>query len=200
METVVMTMISYLIGSLPTGYLVTRKILGTDIRDHGSGNVGATNVARKLGFRMGALVALVDIIKGLIPVMLARTFLPAGQPAYLLYIIGIAAILGHDNSIFLKFDGGKGVATTFGVMLGISPPAFVVLGAVWLFIAFTLKIVSVASLLGTLTLPVSAYLLTGSMIEVLLAGIVFLSIVITHRGNIERLMKGEEKPISMGEN
>ena len=200
METVLMTLISYLIGSLPTGYLVTKRILGTDIRQHGSGNVGATNVARKLGFRMGALVALVDIFKGLIPVMIARVFLPAAQPAYLFYIIGIAAILGHDSSIFLKFDGGKGVATTFGVMLGISPVSFVVMGAVWLFIAFTLKIVSVASLLGTMTLPVSAYLMTGSMIEVFLAGIIFLSIVITHRGNIERLMKGQEKPINMGEN
>jgi len=200
METVLMTLISYLIGSLPTGYLVTKRILGTDIRQHGSGNVGATNVARKLGFRMGALVALVDIFKGLIPVMIARVFLPDAQPAYLFYIIGIAAILGHDNSIFLKFDGGKGVATTFGVMLGISPVSFVVMGAVWLFIAFTLKIVSVASLLGTMTLPVSAYLMTGSMMEVFLAGIIFLSIVITHRGNIERLMKGQEKPINMGEN
>ncbi len=200
METVLMTLISYLIGSLPTGYLVTKKILGTDIRQHGSGNVGATNVARKLGFRMGALVALVDIFKGLIPVMIARAFLPAAQPAYLLYIIGIAAILGHDNSIFLKFDGGKGVATTFGVMLGISPASFVVMGAVWLFIAFTLKIVSVASLIGTMTLPFSAYVMTGSMMEVLLAGIIFLSIAFTHRGNIERLMKGQEKPINMGEN
>ncbi len=198
MEIVFLSAAAYLFGSVPTGYIVTRKLLQKDIRRHGSGNVGATNVARKLGFKMGAAVAAVDIAKGFIPVMLGRLFLPEGYPLYFLYLIGLAAILGHDNSIFLKFDGGKGVATTFGAILAISPPAFVILGLVWLAITYFLRIVSVASLAGTLTIPLSAFIFGDSISEIAFGAVIFLSIAVTHRGNIKRLLKGEEKPIQPG--
>ncbi len=199
MELILPVVLAYLIGSIPTAYLVTKKFLHTDIRNYGSGNVGATNVARKLGFKMGAFVALVDIAKGLIPLLIARIILPPASPAFYLYIIGLAAIIGHVKSIFLKFDGGKGVATTFGVMLGVAPASFVVMGLVWLIIAFTLKIVSVASLLANLSLPLSAYIFTGSGFQVFFAALVFIFIAITHRGNIKRLIRGEENPINLGD-
>lgn len=200
MEIIILLLfLAYFIGAIPTAYILTKKILKIDIRKYGSGNVGATNAARKLGFKMGALVALVDIGKGLIPILIARILMPVASPAFHLYIIGIFAILGHVKSIFLKFDGGKGVATTFGVILGVAPISFVVMGLVWLLISFLLKIVSVASLLAGLTLPFSALVFTGSSTQVFFAALIFIVLVITHRGNIKRLIRGEENPINLGD-
>lgn len=200
MEFFITLLLAYIIGSIPTAYLVTKKFLQVDIRKYGSGNVGATNAARKLGFKMGALVAVVDIIKGLIPILIARTLLPADFPAFYFYIIAISAIFGHVKSIFLKFDGGKGVATTFGVMLGVAPASFAIMGLAWLLIAFSLKIVSVASLIASFTLPITAFVFTGSLTQTIFAAIIFLIIVVTHRGNIKRLKQGEETPINLGNN
>ncbi len=197
MRLVIFILLAYFIGSIPTGYLFVKKLLEVDIRQYGSGNVGATNVARKLGFKMGAAVALLDIMKGFIPVMAARLFLGL-EPTYLLYLIGFAAIIGHDWSIFLGFDGGKGVATTFGVILAAAPLSFVVLGLIWLVIAFSIRIVSLASLLGTLTLPVSVYFFSGDLAQAAMALILFVFVVYTHRENINRLLKGEEKRIKPG--
>ncbi len=199
MSLAILILFAYLLGSIPTGFILTMKILNIDIRKHGSGNVGATNAARKLGFKMGALVALADILKGFFPVLIAGFVLSNNYPASAIYLVGIAAILGHDNSIFLKFDGGKGVATTFGVMLGISPPGFLIMALIWLGISFTLKIVSVASLIGAFSLPVTAYILSGDYYQVLFAAVIFLSIVVTHRGNIQRLLRGEENPINLND-
>ncbi len=197
MRLVIFLLLAYFIGSIPTGYLFVKKFLGIDIREYGSGNVGATNVARKLGFKMGAAVALIDIMKGFIPVIAARLFLGL-EPAYLLYLIGFAAIIGHDWSIFLGFDGGKGVATTFGVILAAAPLSFVVLGLIWLAITFSIRIVSLASLLGTLTLPFTVYLFSGDPAQAAMALILFVFVVYTHRENINRLIKGEEKRIKPG--
>ncbi len=193
----VLILVAYLIGSIPTGYLFTKAILNVDIRDYGSGNVGATNVARKLGFKMGAAVALIDIFKGFLPVMIGRNIL-YDSPEYLIFIIGFFAIIGHDWSVFLKFDGGKGVATTFGVILGLNFISFIILTVIWLSIAFTIKIVSLASIVGIGTLPISIWFLTGSGIETFMAFLLFLFVLYTHRANIKRLINGEEKPISLG--
>ena len=193
----VLILVAYLIGSIPTGYLFTKAILNVDIRDYGSGNVGATNVARKLGFKMGAAVALIDIFKGFLPVMIGRNIL-YDSPEYLIFIIGFFAIIGHDWSVFLKFDGGKGVATTFGVILGLNFISFLILAIIWLSIAFTIKIVSLASIIGIGSLPISIWFLTGSGIETFMAILLFLFVLYTHRENIKRLLKGEEKPISLG--
>ena len=193
----VLLLVAYLIGSIPTGYLFSKAILNVDIRDYGSGNVGATNVARKLGFKMGAAVALIDIFKGFLPVMIGRNIL-YDSPEYLIFIIGFFAIIGHDWSVFLKFDGGKGVATTFGVILGLNFISFLILAIIWLSIAFTIKIVSLASIIGIGSLPISIWFLTGSGIETFMALLLFLFVLYTHRENIKRLLKGEEKPISLG--
>lgn len=195
----ILIVLAYLIGSIPTGYLFTRAILKVDIRDYGSGNVGATNVARKLGFKMGAVVALIDIFKGFLPVMLGRNIL-YDSPEYLIFIIGFFAIIGHDWSIFLKFDGGKGVATTFGVIFGLNFISFLILAIIWLSIAFTIKIVSLASIIGIGSLPISIWIITGSGIETLMAFLLFLFVLYTHRENIKRLINGEEKPINLGSN
>ncbi|MFW6382027.1 MAG: glycerol-3-phosphate 1-O-acyltransferase PlsY [Bacillota bacterium] len=195
----ILILIAYLIGSIPTGYLFTRAILKVDIRDYGSGNVGATNVARKLGFKMGAIVALIDIFKGFLPVMIGRNIL-YDSPEYFIFIIGFFAIIGHDWSIFLKFDGGKGVATTFGVILGLNFISFLILAIIWLSVAFTIKIVSLASIIGIGSLPISIWFITGSGIETLMAFLLFLFVLYTHRENIKRLVNGEEKPINLSSN
>lgn len=190
--------IAYIIGSIPTGYLFTKAILKIDIRDYGSGNVGATNVARKLGLKMGSVVAVIDVLKGLVPVLLARSFILSDKPEYLLFLVGFAAIIGHDWSIFLKFDGGKGVATTFGVILGLNFVSFFILLVVWLAIAVSTRIVSLASIFGTLTLPLSIWYLRGLGLEAFLALLLFLFVLYTHRENIKRLLAGEEKQITFG--
>ncbi|MGM0420523.1 MAG: glycerol-3-phosphate 1-O-acyltransferase PlsY [Bacillota bacterium] len=190
--------IAYMIGSIPTGYLFTKAILKIDIRNYGSGNVGATNVARKLGLKMGIVVAVIDILKGFFPVLLARSIILPDKPEYLIFLVGFAAIIGHDWSIFLKFDGGKGVATTFGVILGLNFVSFLILLVIWLAIAVSTRIVSLASIFGTLTLPLSIWYLRGLGFEAFLALLLFLFVLYTHRENIKRLLAGEEKQITFG--
>ncbi len=197
MKLAIILILAYFLGSIPTGYLFVKNFLGVDIRNYGSGNVGATNVARKLGVKMGALVAFFDIMKGFIPVLLAGQLFGVDE-GYLLFLIGIAAIIGHNWSVFLGFDGGKGVATTIGVILGVAPVSFVILGLVWLLVTFTLRIVSVASLLAILTLPVSVYYLTGDQAQAIMGMVLFIFVVFTHRENIKRLIRGEEKKIKPG--
>ena len=123
--TVVVLALGYLLGSLPTGLLVVRALTGQDIRAAGSGNIGTVNVYRVAGLWASILVLAVDMLKGAVPVILARMW---GQPAETQVAGGLAAIAGHNWSLFLRFGGGKGIATSFGVLLAISPPVGFVAG------------------------------------------------------------------------
>ncbi len=194
--------LSYLLGSIPTSVLAGRLIAGVDVREHGSLNAGATNVYRVLGFGPAAVVGIVDICKGAAAALLIST-IQLGGPApvnmtLLQLLAGGAAIIGHIWPVFSGFRGGKGVATTIGVLIGIAPVALAVAMFVWLILLFTSRIMSVASLAAAVMLPIATWIWEsnpdGSASRELIGFTMVLCVLIffTHRPNIRRLLKGEE--------
>lgn len=191
----------FLCGSVPFGYFAG-KLRGIDIRQHGSGNIGATNVIRVCGKGIGIPVFILDIIKGLVPTLLPQ-WLMAGQSAGLQAMsavavaAGFAAVLGHMFTPWLGFKGGKGVATAAGVLLGIAPVAMLVALAAWLLFFFTTKYVSLASIASAVAVPSTMAVQmarSGRWDWVLLGfGIVLgLLVIVRHRANIQRLIAGTE--------
>ncbi len=186
--------IAYLAGSVPAAYLAG-KWRGVDLRKHGSGNLGATNVVRVLGGRIGAAVFAFDVLKGFLPVLLLPRFADTTHPEMIALALGIAAILGHVKPIFLLGrGGGKGVATATGVFLGLAWLPTLISFAVWLAVFFVWRYVSLASLAGAVALPL-AFLATGVPLddpEFLAAVVIAAFVFYTHRANIGRLRRGEE--------
>jgi glycerol-3-phosphate acyltransferase PlsY len=183
---------SYLLGAVPTSHLVSRTFAGIDLRQHGSGNLGATNLYRVLGWRYAVPVALFDIAKGAIPVLL---FAPQVSASELFAIsCGVGAILGHVFSIFVGFKGGKGVATAAGVMLALTPAALGVAALVWILVVRFSGYVSLGSIAAAAVLPVAVYLLdqpkTPELLWIDIA--VALAVIALHRRNIARLLQGTE--------
>ena len=183
---------SYLLGAIPTSHIVSRTIARIDLREHGSGNLGATNLYRVLGWKYAVPVALFDIAKGAIPVLV---FAPQASDSELFAVgCGVAAILGHVFSVFVGFKGGKGVATAAGVMLGLTPLALSVAALVWAVVVRVTGYVSLASIAAAAILPVAVYLLEQPnspellWIDILVAA----GVIILHRKNIQRLIKGTE--------
>lgn len=182
---------SYLLGAIPTSLIVGRLFRGIDLRKHGSGNLGATNVYRTLGPKFAIPVGLFDMAKGAVPVMVIAPLVSAS--AYFAIVCGIMAVIGHVFSVFVGFKGGKGVATASGVMLGLTPWAVLVSFLVWALIVRLTGYVSLGSIVSALILPVAAWLLHPSArpligIQVLVA----VAIVWLHRANIRRLLAGTE--------
>jgi acyl phosphate:glycerol-3-phosphate acyltransferase len=183
---------SYLLGAIPTSYLVSRAFAKIDLRQHGSGNLGATNLYRVLGWKYAIPVALFDIAKGAIPVLY---FAPQVSSSELFALAcGVAAIVGHVFSVFVQFKGGKGVATAAGVMLGLTPIALAVAAAVWGVVLLLTGYVSLSSIAAALVLPLAVYLLehprTPQLFWVIVG--VALAVIVLHRRNIQRLLKGTE--------
>lgn len=198
--------ISYFVGSIPTAYIFARIIKGVDIRTVGSGNVGATNASRLLGKKTGGLILVIDILKGLLPVVLIGNIVTSAfrtYPAFLdetliRIVIGFASIAGHNWTIFLNFKGGKGVATTLGVLLGlavtISGLRFVLCAvlATWILVFALTRIISVASIAASISLPVCMFLFNEPY-RIVIAGIFISAFVIfRHKSNIKRLLEGKE--------
>ena len=180
----------YLAGSLPTSFLAG-KLAGIDLREQGSKNLGATNVYRVLGWKYAIPVGLIDIAKGAIPVALASG--GAAARMWLPLVVGCAAIVGHVFSLFLRFRGGKGVATAAGVVLALAPAALGVSAAVWVAVLAATGFVSLASMLGAVVFPVSVRVLYPASVYVFWAGVGLAAfIVFTHRANIGRLFAGTE--------
>ena len=179
---------AYVCGSLPVGVWVGRWV-GVDVRSSGSGNIGATNVARTAGGRAGLLTLLGDVGKGVIPATLARLLL--GDP-WLIALTGLAAVCGHLFSLFLRFSGGKGVATAFGVFIVLTPAAAALSAALFAVVGFSTRYVSVASMLAALALPVMAWVCGYPPPLVLAAAAVAAIIILRHRDNLSRLRRGEE--------
>ncbi|MEO2083751.1 MAG: glycerol-3-phosphate 1-O-acyltransferase PlsY [Desulfurobacteriaceae bacterium] len=182
--------LSFLLGSIPFGYVVGR-LQGVDVRKHGSGNIGATNVSRVLGKKWGAFVLILDSLKGAIPVLTCKLL---GFPEELQIFSGLSAVLGHCFSPFLKFRGGKGVATGLGAFLIISPQVTLVSLVVFLIVFFLTRYVSLSSITAALSYPVAFKLIErpsdlSSLLVLVTAGI----IVAKHHANIIRLLRGEEK-------
>ncbi|MFW6238327.1 MAG: glycerol-3-phosphate 1-O-acyltransferase PlsY [Halanaerobiales bacterium] len=193
MKILLVIFISYFLGAIPNGYIFVQRLRDLDIRKYGSGNVGATNVARLLGFKFGILVAALDILKGFLAVSFAAWLFPG--EAVPLVLAGLLAVIGHSFSVFLNFSGGKGVATTVGVILRIYPLAVLVIVVVWLVVTVISRYVSLGSMLGAISLPV-IFLIRGKGLTYVVFGLLIaLFILYNHRGNIQRLMAGEENKL-----
>jgi acyl phosphate:glycerol-3-phosphate acyltransferase len=183
---------SYLLGAIPTSYLVSRVFAKIDLRKHGSGNLGATNLYRVLGWKYAIPVALFDIAKGAIPVLV---FAPQVSDSELFALLcGVAAILGHVFSVFVRFKGGKGVATAAGVMLGLTPLALAAAAVVWGLVLLLTGYVSLASIAAAAVLPFAVYLMENPRSPELLwiDALVAAGVILLHRRNIQRLLKGTE--------
>lgn len=183
--------IAVMVGSIPSGLLVTRAVTGRDIRRYGSGNIGAANVASTAGPMAGILVGVLDIVKGALPVLLG---LVSGINKEGLALVALAAVLGHDFSVFLRFRGGKGVATSLGVALALSPLAAVLAMATWVLALFVSKYTSLASLIALALLPLYVAAAGRPPVYVLLMIVLFVVAFGKHWENIVRLMDIQTRP------
>lgn len=181
---------AYVVGSLPTSYLAGR-IAGTDLRQHGSQNLGATNTFRVLGWKYAVPVGLIDVLKGFIPVAF---FAPlAGTTQWIPVAIGMTAVLGHVFPIWLKFRGGKGVATGAGVVLALAPGALGISVLTWGLVLLATGYVSLASIVAALSFPIAVRVLLPDRPFVFIVGLILAAfMLLTHRDNIRRLMSGSE--------
>jgi glycerol-3-phosphate acyltransferase PlsY len=191
---VVVCVFAYLMGSIPTAYWYAKYFYGIDIRQHGSGNVGATNSLRVLGKKAGIVVLIFDLLKGLLPVLLAHSL---GLSEDETFLIGIVCILGHIWSVFAGFKGGKGIATSLGVILAVSPAGAGISLAVFVVIVYVTKYVSLASMLAGLAFVFYYLVFNFEQTNMsLIAFGLFMLLVFTHRENIKRLAAGTESKIS----
>ncbi|MBW6521819.1 MAG: glycerol-3-phosphate 1-O-acyltransferase PlsY [Desulfoarculaceae bacterium] len=184
----------YLVGAIPFGLLVGR-IVGADVRLEGSGNIGATNVGRVLGKKMGALTLVCDVAKGFLPVWVAASLLPetAVNREWMVMVCGLATVVGHMFPLYLKFKGGKGVATALGVFLFISPGGVLISLFVFVAAVAVSGYVSVGSLAATALIPLWLWML-GEPPAILAVALVIVALIwFQHRSNIGRLRRGEEQ-------
>jgi len=189
---VAMVVAGVMAGSIPSGLLVAAMLGGSDLRQTGSGNIGATNALRVLGKKAALFTLIGDIAKGAIPVVLAR-FAEAREAALLL--VGLGAIVGHIYSLFLRFRGGKGVATSFGVFLALSPAIALTCLVIWSAAVYFGRYSSVGALVSFSFLPVVAWFWTMNIKILLFALAVSILVCWQHRENLQRLRQGLEKPI-----
>lgn len=190
---IILTILSYLLGSVPAGFLVGSSA-GVDVRSAGSGNIGATNVARTLGWKKGLVTLLADVAKGFLPVLAAH-LLDLGNAAAA--AAGLAAFAGHLYPVFLRFKGGKGVATATGVYAGVMPLGILVLLGVFVLVILASRRVSPASMAAGVAGPVVAWALSYPVETFWLNLVVGFLVVARHRKNIRRLMAGEEPPFEL---
>lgn len=181
---------SYVLGATPTSYLAGRLARGIDLREHGSKNLGATNVYRLLGWAYAIPVAIIDVAKGAVPVALFGRW--AGGPDWLPITFGGAAVLGHMFSPYVRLKGGKGVATAAGVFLALAPLAFAIALPVWGLCLWVTGYVSLSSIVAALTFPLWVRLTTNAAPTFWASVVLALLIVLAHRVNIQRLLAGTE--------
>jgi glycerol-3-phosphate acyltransferase PlsY len=183
-------LLAYFLGSIPTGYWLGKAWKGIDVREHGSGNLGATNVFRTLGPAAGLITLLIDVVKGLVPVLMVQHLYPG--ELMLSIAAGLAAIIGHTMSVFVRFRGGKGMATAAGVFAALLPVQSAAGIFVFISVSVLTRYVSLGSMLGALTLVGSLYFVPAP------APLVWTSVTVAtfafwkHRGNIQRLWNGTE--------
>lgn len=209
---IILLVISYLLGSIPNALWIGKVFKGIDIREHGSGNTGATNAGRVLGAKLGVLTLFLDILKGMLPVLIGiflmkNNFIQTGlndstAPRNILYntydsnldlvLIGLMAIIGHSFSIFLKFKGGKAVATTLGVFLVLVPKAIFVIAIVFFVVFFIYRYVSLSSIISATLLPIAILFIYHDLVYTLFGLFIGILIVIRHKSNLDRLYNGTE--------
>ena len=191
---------AYLIGSFPTGYILVKALKGIDIREVGSGSTGATNVKRVLGIKAYIFVMFVDALKGLLPVLAAKYIdskmgIILSDFHILPVLVAVAVIMGHSKSIFLKFTGGKSVASGVGTILGLNPVVGLITIISWVFLTYFTKIVSISSIAVILLTPVWMFVFKQPLSYILYCLLGALYIVYLHRENIKRLISGSENKI-----
>ena len=185
MEIIVVSILSYLVGSIPFGFILTKIFLKKDIRDIGSGNIGATNALRTGNKSLGYGTLFLDVIKAVIPVI----YVKLNYPDYI-FIASLCVFLGHIFPIWLKFKGGKGVATYVGILFSINLTIGFVFIGVWFFTFLISKYSSLSSLLGSLSVPIYLFFFTSQ--KLVFFSIMFILIIYTHRENVKRLKNKEE--------
>ena len=184
---------SYLIGAIPFGLLIGKSV-GRDVRLEGSKNIGATNVSRLLGKKLGLLTLFCDVMKGFLPMLLVAYLLPDSDNKQLVVCLsGVMGVIGHMFPVYLGFKGGKGVATGLGAFLYLSPPAILISLVVFVGSVYFSGFVSVGSLLASGLIPLWLYFLDADSVKIVTASLVAILIWLKHHENIRRLLKGEEK-------
>ena len=188
---------AYLLGSLPSGYLIGRWVADIDVRTLGSQNIGANNVARSLGLKWGLLVLIIDMAKGALPVTVALILWSgeAERGSFMVALVALAVFFGHLASFFLRFRGGKGVATAFGIALVLMPKAALAALVIFLLVTLLWRYVSLGSLTAFLTLPIWAAASGYHSLYVGLSSVFALCIAIRHRSNIRNLLQGKERKV-----
>jgi len=192
MEHFVVLAANYLLGSIPSAYLLGKLIKGIDIREHGSGNVGATNAFRVLGKWVGLVVLLFDALKGVLGVLLAQN---VGGPWFVVFA-ALVVMAGHNYSVFLHFKGGRGVATGAGILIALSPETVIIAVLIFASVLWTTKYVSLSSIIAALSVPISMFVLNETLPVKILGLIAVAFVIFRHRPNIKRLMDGTERKIN----
>lgn len=196
LELIIAVFGAYLIGSIPTGYIIVKLFTGQDIRQSGSGSTGATNVKRIMGKKWFFIVMFLDAFKGALPVILAKIFATVFVSIGLLPVLcAVAAILGHSKSIFLKFTGGKSVASGVGTIIALNWQVGLIIALVWSVITYFSKYVSVGSIIALAVSPVLMYLFHEPIAYILYCLLGAVYIIYLHRENILRLMNGTESKV-----
>lgn len=193
-------LLSYIIGSIPTSIIAGKLLRGIDIREHGSRNPGATNTFRVLGWKIGLSVGVIDIFKGFFPVYFLAGFLPSSAGLTLelrMILAGIAVVSGHIWTVFVGFKGGKGVGTAFGVFIALAPVPSLLTFIVWCLVVFGTGYVSLGSISAAATLPFCIVIIglakgNFSVPLTVISVIVCILVIVRHRTNISRLLRGEE--------
>lgn len=192
---------AYLIGSIPTAVWIGRLKYGVDVREHGSKNAGATNTFRVLGKKPGIVVLLIDILKGFIAVNLPLIFLTVNHDELvdLEILAAIGAVLGHVFPIYVGFKGGKGVATSLGIIIGIHPPAAGICLLIFLIVFLSFKYVSLGAILASVVFPLLIHFVfkDSTLHLILFSYLLGLTVILAHHKNIKRLLKGEESKMNL---
>lgn len=196
LEFITVFVTAYLIGSIPTGYIIVKTFTGQDIRTIGSGSTGATNVKRVMGKKWFFITMLLDALKGALPVILAKLFATTFKGIGLLPVVAaVAVILGHSRSIFLKFTGGKSVASGVGTILALNWIVGLLIAVVWAVITYTSKYVSLGSIIAMAVSPFLMWWFKAPVAYTIYCALGAVYIIWLHRSNIQRLLKGEENKV-----
>ena len=191
---VVLMIVAYILGSIPNALWIGKVFKGIDVREHGSKNTGSTNAARVLGAKLGILTLILDISKGAIPTLIATMLLDSTISAIL---VGICAILGHSFSIFMKFKGGKAVATTVGVFIVLVPGAILLVAVIFFLVFGITRYVSLSSMIGAISLPIWIIIFYKNIPLTIFGIIIAILIIVRHKSNIQRLLNGTESKFSI---
>lgn len=193
---IIVAVVGYFLGSIPTGYLVGKLLCGIDIRQFGSKNIGTTNMFRTLGPKPASMVLLVDILKGVFAVAFAAYYVHGDIMAQI--VAGVMSVIGHNYSLWLGFKGGRGVATSLGVVIMLMPLTSLIVFVIWAVLVWTTRYVSLGSIVGAACTPILAYYFDYDIKIQILALVMALLVIVGHKDNIKRLLAGNENKIKAG--